>query len=192
MRRFWLVGGLALALAEACDSGAGLTTPGGPNAVPTSSSGGSSSSSGTAGDDDGGGLPKPDPEGWGDPKTVRRPGLLRLEQLNVRRFFDTKCDSGTCSADEHGEQLRRHRLEHPVALQPVGLRGVVLGRLPEEAVGEGAARVVHAVEPTQRRPGRCTPWRPPSRSLNACRACSRRDCAGSKRATARSCFGVPA
>lgn len=50
-----------------------------------------SSSSSSGGRDSG-------PEGWGDPTTTRRPGVLRLAQLNVRRYFDTKCDSGNCDA----------------------------------------------------------------------------------------------
>jgi endonuclease/exonuclease/phosphatase family metal-dependent hydrolase len=110
MRRVWLVGGLALAMASACDSGAGLTTPGGPIATPSSSS---SSSGGTnnGDDDDGGVTPKPDPEGWGDPKTVRRPGMLRIEQLNVRRFFDTKCDSGSCSTDGFEAQATQEQFD---------------------------------------------------------------------------------
>jgi endonuclease/exonuclease/phosphatase family metal-dependent hydrolase len=43
---------------------------------------------------------KPDsgttPEGWGDPTTTRRPGMLRVGHLNVRRYFDANCDSGQC------------------------------------------------------------------------------------------------
>lgn len=83
-------------MAVACDSGAGLSTPNGPIATPTSSSssGGPSQPGELTDDDDDGGRETPDPAGWGDPKTVRRPGKLRLEQLNVRRFFDTTCDSG--------------------------------------------------------------------------------------------------
>ena len=99
-----------IAVVAACDSAA-LTTP--PNIA---SSGGTSS--GTSGsvsdddddagkppkgddddDDDGGERPKPPPDNgeWGDPTDVRRAGFLRLEQLNVRRLFDTVCDSGTCT-----------------------------------------------------------------------------------------------
>jgi uncharacterized protein len=37
-------------------------------------------------------------EGWGDPATTRQPGVLRLGHLNVRRYFDTTCDSGQCQA----------------------------------------------------------------------------------------------
>lgn len=100
MRSLWFAG---IALAVACDSGAGLSSPGGPIATPTSSSssGGPSKPGELPDDDGGGGTETPDPEGWGDPKTVRRPGKLRLEQLNVRRFFDTVCDSGagTCPTD---------------------------------------------------------------------------------------------
>ena len=102
MHRSWLVVASAIALGVACDSGAGLTTPGGPIATPTSSSGGTSGgpkTDGGSGDDDDGGTTPPDPTTWGDPKTTRRDGMLRLEQLNVRRFFDTKCDSGNCPND---------------------------------------------------------------------------------------------
>jgi uncharacterized protein len=37
-------------------------------------------------------------DGWGDPTTTRREGVLRLGHLNVRRYFDTTCDSGQCAA----------------------------------------------------------------------------------------------
>ncbi|MBX3208698.1 MAG: endonuclease/exonuclease/phosphatase family protein [Labilithrix sp.] len=40
------------------------------------------------------------PEGWGDPTTTRRPGVLRLGHLNVRRYFDTTCDSGRCNTGD--------------------------------------------------------------------------------------------
>lgn len=96
-----------LALVGACDSGAGLATPGGPMATPTSSSGTSGTSGGPSkpgelpDDDGGGGTEVPDPEGWGDIKTTRRPGKLRIEQLNLRRFFDPVCDTGAgkCPTD---------------------------------------------------------------------------------------------
>ena len=38
------------------------------------------------------------PQGWGDPTTTRRPGVLRLGHLNVRRYFDATCDSGQCQS----------------------------------------------------------------------------------------------
>lgn len=103
MRGFVVFGLLALVAFQGC-SDAGLVKPGGPIAAPTSSS----SSSGGApdagkGDDDdddsGTTEPPPTPEGWGDTKTTRVPGKLRVAQLNLRRFFDTKCDSGNCSAN---------------------------------------------------------------------------------------------
>lgn len=91
-----ILGGAVAAFA-ACDSGAGLTTTPGPVATATTSSGGPTKPGELPGEGDGG-SEEPDPVGWGDPKTVRRPGKLRLEQLNVRRLFDTTCDSGpgTC------------------------------------------------------------------------------------------------
>jgi predicted extracellular nuclease len=50
-------------------------------------------------DGDGGVEPTPVESGsWGDPKTTRRAGLLRLGQLNTRRYFDTKCDSNNCAS----------------------------------------------------------------------------------------------
>jgi len=98
MRRVVVLGLFALL---AC-SDAGLTQGPGPIAAPTSSSSSSGSvpdAGGTGDDDDDTTEPPPTPEGWGDPKTTRRPGMLRVAQLNVRRLFDTKCDSGSCSTD---------------------------------------------------------------------------------------------
>jgi endonuclease/exonuclease/phosphatase family metal-dependent hydrolase len=45
------------------------------------------------------------PEGWGDPTTTRRPGALRIAQLNVRRYFDDVCDSGNCTGDGFEEAV---------------------------------------------------------------------------------------
>lgn len=71
-----LIFGAVVALAAACDNSNDTT------AIPTTST------------------PTKDAgktqSGWGDPTTTRREGVLRLGQLNVRRYFDTTCDSGNC------------------------------------------------------------------------------------------------
>lgn len=98
-----------IAVVAACDS-AELVTPANVVSPSGTSSGGTSGSTddddddagkkpnGDDDDDDGGSAkPPPDNGEWGDPTDVRRPGFLRLEQLNVRRLFDTVCDSGTCT-----------------------------------------------------------------------------------------------
>lgn len=36
--------------------------------------------------------------GWGDPASTKRPGVLRIQQLNTRRYFDATCDSNDCAA----------------------------------------------------------------------------------------------
>lgn len=49
--------------------------------------------------------------GWGDPSTTRRPGVLRLAQLNVRRYFDTTCDSGKCGPSDFEDVLTEAAFE---------------------------------------------------------------------------------
>lgn len=51
------------------------------------------------------------PAGWGDPSTTRRPGVLRLGHLNVRRYFDTTCDSGRCESGGFEEVLTEAEFE---------------------------------------------------------------------------------
>jgi predicted extracellular nuclease len=78
--------------AAACRDDTLLQTPGSDAPDPTA-------------DGDGGTL-DPTPIGgaaWGDPAKTRRAGLLRLAQLNVRRFFDTTCDSNNCAAGGYEE-----------------------------------------------------------------------------------------
>lgn len=49
--------------------------------------------------------------GWGDPATTRRPGVLRLGHLNVRRYFDTTCDSGRCESGGFEEVVTEDAFE---------------------------------------------------------------------------------
>ncbi|MBX3202125.1 MAG: endonuclease/exonuclease/phosphatase family protein [Labilithrix sp.] len=51
------------------------------------------------------------PTGWGDPTTTRRPGVLRLGHLNVRRYFDTTCDSGRCESGGFEEVVTEAEFE---------------------------------------------------------------------------------
>ena len=44
---------------------------------------------------DGGAVPPPDDAG-----TSRTPGMIRVATFNVRRYFDTVCDSGNCTAGD--------------------------------------------------------------------------------------------
>lgn len=37
--------------------------------------------------------------GWGDPLEPHKEGMLRIQQFNVRRYFDATCDSGDCTAN---------------------------------------------------------------------------------------------
>jgi endonuclease/exonuclease/phosphatase family metal-dependent hydrolase len=94
---------LALFLFIACDS-ADLTSP--PNGGGGSSGDPSSQNDGGTGDDDGGQPIRPVDAGpWGDPTTTHVAGMLRLEQLNVRRLFDAVCDSGNCTGSGAYEDL---------------------------------------------------------------------------------------
>ena len=82
---------IALFVALAACEDSKLTTPRG-----------ASSSSGSPSVQRDGGSQSTD--GWGDPTTTRREGTLRIAQLNVRRFFDSTCDSGNCQAGGFEEQ----------------------------------------------------------------------------------------
>jgi predicted extracellular nuclease len=79
VRRALSWGLIAIAIA-ACDEQRTLTPT--PSPTPTTKK-------------DGGGTTV---EGWGDPATTKRPGVLRLGHLNVRRYFDATCDSNKCEA----------------------------------------------------------------------------------------------
>ncbi|MBX3233984.1 MAG: endonuclease/exonuclease/phosphatase family protein [Labilithrix sp.] len=105
----------------ACND-AGLTQGNNPIAVPTSSSSSSGGPDGGASGKDGGDTePPPTPEGWGDPKTTRRPGLLRVAQLNTRRFFDTVCQSGTCSSNGFEAVVTQEAFDRKVATLADGI-----------------------------------------------------------------------
>ncbi len=60
-------------------------------------------------------------EGWGDPTTTRRPGMLRLGHLNVRRYFDTTCDSGKCDAGAFEEVVSQAAFDDRTAELARGL-----------------------------------------------------------------------
>jgi len=60
-------------------------------------------------------------EGWGDPLATKRPGVLRIAQLNVRRFFDATCDSGQCGASGFEEQPTQQQYDDRVAQLAAGL-----------------------------------------------------------------------
>lgn len=74
--------------------------------------------------------PEPQPtEGWGDPLATKRPKILRIAHLNVRRFFDDKCDSGQCSAGGFEEQPTKQQYEDRVMQLATGL-----GRLEADVI----------------------------------------------------------
>ena len=60
-------------------------------------------------------------QGWGDPTTTRRPGVLRLGHLNVRRYFDTTCDSGKCDAGGFEEVVTKAAFEQRTTQLAQGL-----------------------------------------------------------------------
>lgn len=60
-------------------------------------------------------------EGWGDPTTTRRPGVLRLGHLNVRRYFDATCDSGQCESGGFEEVVTQAKFEDRTAQLAQGL-----------------------------------------------------------------------
>jgi predicted extracellular nuclease len=79
-----------------------------------------------------GGGPQPDPTStsdsgtattvWGDPLTTRREGFVRLAQLNVRRYFDTKCDTNKCTGtDAFEDQVSDAEFEDRTAQLASGL-----------------------------------------------------------------------
>lgn len=59
----------------------------------------------------GGGRDSGTSQGWGDPTTTRRAGVLRLGHLNVRRYFDATCDSGRCQAGGFEEVVTQAQFE---------------------------------------------------------------------------------
>ena len=60
-------------------------------------------------------------EGWGDPTTTRRPGVLRIGHLNVRRYFDATCDSDQCQAGGFEEVVTQAQFEDRTAELAQGL-----------------------------------------------------------------------
>lgn len=60
-------------------------------------------------------------EGWGDPTTTRRAGVLRIAQLNVRRFFDATCDSGNCTNGGFEEVVAKTAFESRTKQLATGL-----------------------------------------------------------------------
>lgn len=59
--------------------------------------------------------------GWGDPTTTRRAGILRVAHLNVRRYFDTTCDSGTCEPGGFEEVVTEEQFAERTAELAAGL-----------------------------------------------------------------------
>lgn len=100
MRTVFALGFLVLA-ATACDDQT-VATPSVPN-TPTKRDGGTTV------------------QGWGDPTTTRRPGVLRLGHLNVRRYFDSTCDSGKCDAGGFEEVVTKAAFEERTSQIAQGL-----------------------------------------------------------------------
>src|SRR5689334_15788917 len=84
VRTFFVLAVAMVAAAAACSDETTAQRPPGQVVV----DGGGRDSEATS---DGGGVP-------------RRPGVLRIAQFNVRRFFDTVCDTGTCGGTSFEEQ----------------------------------------------------------------------------------------
>ncbi len=60
-------------------------------------------------------------QGWGDPTTTRRPGVLRLGHLNVRRYFDATCDSNECGPGSFEEVVSPAQFESRTEELALGL-----------------------------------------------------------------------
>ena len=93
--------GALIALASGCDDQK-VATP----QLPTTPTGGRDSGT---------------PQGWGDPTTTRRPGVLRLGHLNVRRYFDATCDSDQCQAGGFEEVVTQAQFESRTEELALGL-----------------------------------------------------------------------
>lgn len=68
-------------------------------------------------------------DGWGDPATTRREGVLRLGHLNVRRYFDATCDSNQCDGSGFEEVATPTAFEERTAQLASGL-----GRLEADVI----------------------------------------------------------
>jgi predicted extracellular nuclease len=60
-------------------------------------------------------------DGWGDPTTTKRAGILRIAHLNVRRYFDTTCESGTCGPGGFEEVVTEEQFAERTAELAAGL-----------------------------------------------------------------------